>query len=117
METHVDSVVDLARTATSGASANGSLPDALETEIALLADALCRLGNTEQPWPTGLLEDVRVATDRTVSRVATTPLDRATALEPLLDATAVDIAALTGVDERSAMRETDTNTPKRSVPT
>jgi uncharacterized membrane protein YgaE (UPF0421/DUF939 family) len=105
METLVDSVVGVARAATGGDSAGEPLPDGLQSEIALLADALCRLGNTERPWPTGLLEDVRAAIDRTVSQVATNPSNRATALESLLDATAVDIAALTGVDGQSATRD------------
>ena len=105
METLVDSVVDLARAAISGASAGDSLPDALHSETALLGDSLSRLGKTKQPWPTGLLKNVRAATHRTVSRATTKPLDRATSLESLLDATTVDIAALTGVDGRFATRD------------
>ena len=96
----VDSVIGLARAATAGPSACEPLPDVLKHEIALLSNALRRLGNTKQPWPAEPLKEVRAATDHVVSRVAGHPSDRATAVRSLLDATAVDLAALTGRERR-----------------
>jgi uncharacterized membrane protein YgaE (UPF0421/DUF939 family) len=97
IDTLVDSVVGLARATTGGASVDEPLPYALQRDIAVLGNAVWRLGNTKQPWPAELLEEVRAATDHAVARVATQPSDRAIALGSLLDATAVDIATLTGV--------------------
>jgi uncharacterized membrane protein YgaE (UPF0421/DUF939 family) len=116
MDALVDSVGGLARTAISGSGASESLPAALQHEVALLGSALCRLGNTEQPWPAELLDEVRAATDDKVSRVASEPADRAIALESLLDATAADIAAVTGVAGPSPMGDEASPRPSRTPP-
>lgn len=92
----VDSAVGLARAATRGPSAGDDPPEVLQRGIGLLGDALWRLGSTKHPWPSQLLKEVRAATDRAASRVGNEAPDRAPAVGPLLDATAADIAALTG---------------------
>lgn len=92
----VDSAVGLARAATRGPSARDDPPEVLQRGIGLLGDALWRLGSTKHPWPSQLLKEVRAATDRAASRVGNDAPDRAPAVGPLLDATAADIAALTG---------------------
>ena len=93
----VDSAVGLARAATSGPNGGDAAPAVFEHWIGLLGDALCRLGTTKPPWPSQLLREVRAATDRAASRVGNEAPDRALAVGALLDATAADIAALTGI--------------------
>ena len=56
-----------------------------------------RLASTKQPWPSQLLNEVRAATDHAALRVGPEAPDRALAVGPLLDATAADIAAVTGI--------------------
>ena len=101
MDSLVDSVVVLARAAIGDGHTGEPLPEGVQREIALLGDALSRLGKTEQPWPAELLRDVRATTDQALSGVASKPHDGAAAVGPFLDATAVDLAALiTGVAPR-----------------
>ena len=105
MDALVDSVVELARAVTTPPSPSEPLRASLQREIAVLADALRRLGNTKRPWPSELLDDVRAATDHTVSGTAGEPSDRnAIAVGSLLDATAVDVAALVLGTNRQSVR-------------
>jgi uncharacterized membrane protein YgaE (UPF0421/DUF939 family) len=96
----VDDVVAVAHTANSALSAAAPLPGIEPHKISLLADALSRLSATHAPWRAEVLPDVRATINQPLSGVSDRPRDRATALTLLVDAIAVDIAAV-AADPRS----------------
>jgi uncharacterized membrane protein YgaE (UPF0421/DUF939 family) len=96
LETIVDVTLALDRfVATIDPEARRALPDQFESEISELATAVGMLARVQPPWPTALLQDVRLSTHRILTLSGDQFADPSAALRGLLSAAAINLDVLT----------------------
>jgi uncharacterized membrane protein YgaE (UPF0421/DUF939 family) len=96
----VEGLLGAARAATSQQQqGSGPLSMSLREELAAIGIGLRLLAATQQPWPKVTLDDVCAITRRIVARDPSASFDRVAVVGSLLHTSALDLAAVLGVDQ------------------